>query len=116
MFEKDAVGDTAHFLQDFLHLSLAGDGGFHPGKLLRRECQADGFLPGVFPTPLVAAAAGAFFPGKDASLADEADPGQVLGQTAVPGFQPFQVSGSFFHGPHDTLAVKGRRPYIYGLI
>jgi hypothetical protein len=60
VFEKEAVRDAVHLLQDFLHLSLAANGGFQPGILLGGEREAHGFLPRVFPTPLVAAAAGPF--------------------------------------------------------
>jgi len=106
VFKQDAVGEATHFLQDLLHLALAADGGFQPGKLLGRERQAQGFLPRVLPTPLVTAAAGAFFPGKGAALTDEADPAQLLGQAAVPGLQRFPGPGFFFHGGHFILAVK----------
>jgi Transposase DDE domain len=109
MLHHDALGQASHFLQNPIHLALVGDGFSQPGKLLRRKCQAGGFLPGVLPRPLVTAARRAFGTRKYAALADKADARQGAGQATVLGLQLGKI---FLHGREFNMEVKLRAVYI----
>ena len=103
MLHDNSFGQAPHFFQNPFRLALVGDGFSQPGKLLGGEGQAGGFLPGVLPSPLVTAAGSPFGAGKDAALADKANPRQGAGQAAVLGFQCGEIS---LHGGDSIIAVK----------